>query len=131
VNNDIPVLRLFPDETTEFKVSPNHYLVMGDNTMNSSDSRTWGDFPHQRDRKITFRLLAIYRAIRLGKSITESGAPCLVTQQVSWWAKVMSAPQRRYNFKNFPEHKSLTEWCHRRYEDSEERNQFFRRAKLA
>ena len=35
----------FTDETTEFKVSPNHYLVMGDNTMNSSDSRTWGDFP--------------------------------------------------------------------------------------
>ncbi len=36
---------LFPDETTEFIVRPNHYMVMGDNTMNSSDSRTWGDFP--------------------------------------------------------------------------------------
>ncbi len=35
---------LFPDENTEFVVSPNHYIVMGDNTMNSSDSRTWGDF---------------------------------------------------------------------------------------
>ena len=34
-----------PNEMTEFKVSPDHYLVMGDNTMNSSDSRTWGDFP--------------------------------------------------------------------------------------
>jgi signal peptidase I len=22
-----------------------HYMVMGDNTVNSSDSRTWGDFP--------------------------------------------------------------------------------------
>lgn len=26
-------------------VGPDHYMVMGDNTMNSSDSRTWGDFP--------------------------------------------------------------------------------------
>jgi signal peptidase I len=35
---------LFPDEKTEVIVRPNHYMVMGDNTMNSSDSRTWGDF---------------------------------------------------------------------------------------
>jgi len=35
---------LFPDEKTEVSVRPNHYMVMGDNTMNSSDSRTWGDF---------------------------------------------------------------------------------------
>ena len=35
---------LFPDEKTEVTVRPNHYMVMGDNTMNSSDSRTWGDF---------------------------------------------------------------------------------------
>ncbi|MBI3414306.1 MAG: signal peptidase I [Verrucomicrobia bacterium] len=26
-------------------VGPDHYMVMGDNTTNSSDSRTWGDFP--------------------------------------------------------------------------------------
>ncbi|HQL78038.1 MAG TPA: signal peptidase I [Verrucomicrobiota bacterium] len=26
-------------------VPPNHYMVMGDNTMNSLDSRAWGDFP--------------------------------------------------------------------------------------
>ena len=26
-------------------VAPNHYMVMGDNTMNSLDSRAWGDFP--------------------------------------------------------------------------------------
>ena len=31
-----------PDDTVT--VRPNHYMVMGDNTMNSSDSRTWGDF---------------------------------------------------------------------------------------
>ena len=35
---------LFPDEKEEVTVRPNHYMVMGDNTMNSSDSRTWGDF---------------------------------------------------------------------------------------
>ena len=35
---------LFPDEKAEVIVRPNHYMVMGDNTMNSSDSRTWGDF---------------------------------------------------------------------------------------
>jgi signal peptidase I len=26
-------------------VAPNHFMVMGDNTMNSLDSRAWGDFP--------------------------------------------------------------------------------------
>src|ERR1043166_5282684 len=36
---------LFPDANAELLVSPNHYLVMGDNTMNSADSRSWGDFP--------------------------------------------------------------------------------------
>jgi signal peptidase I len=35
---------LFPDEKAEVTLRPNHYMVMGDNTMNSSDSRTWGDF---------------------------------------------------------------------------------------
>ena len=36
---------LFPDESKIVTVSPDHYMVMGDNTMNSSDSRYWGDFP--------------------------------------------------------------------------------------
>jgi signal peptidase I len=39
--------RLFRDETCEHVVGPRHYLAMGDNTMNSSDSRTWGDVPRE------------------------------------------------------------------------------------
>ena len=35
---------LFSDGRQEFHVRPNHYIVMGDNTMNSLDSRAWGDF---------------------------------------------------------------------------------------
>lgn len=37
----------FRDATEEVTVTPRHYMVMGDNTMNSSDSRTWGDFPQE------------------------------------------------------------------------------------
>jgi len=36
---------LFPDGTAVVDIRPDHYMVMGDNTMNSSDSRSWGDFP--------------------------------------------------------------------------------------
>jgi len=38
---------LFPDGDSEFQVAPNHYLVLGDNTLNSLDSRAWGDFPRE------------------------------------------------------------------------------------
>ncbi len=39
---------LFPDGNRQFKVSAKHFLVMGDNTMNSSDSRMWGEFPQEK-----------------------------------------------------------------------------------
>lgn len=35
----------FPNQQSEYTVRPNHYMVMGDNTLNSYDSRGWGDFP--------------------------------------------------------------------------------------
>ena len=37
----------FDTENDVFTVSPNHYIVMGDNTVNSSDSRSWGDFSQE------------------------------------------------------------------------------------
>jgi len=36
---------LFPDEKATYTIQPEHYAVMGDNTLNSLDSRYWGDFP--------------------------------------------------------------------------------------
>ncbi|MBU6400949.1 MAG: signal peptidase I [Verrucomicrobia bacterium] len=39
---------LFPDENTELVIRPDRYVVMGDNTMNSFDSRYWGDFPREK-----------------------------------------------------------------------------------
>lgn len=38
---------LFPNENAVHQVGPNHYMAMGDNTLNSLDSRAWGDLPQQ------------------------------------------------------------------------------------
>jgi signal peptidase I len=35
----------FPDAATTYELKPEHFMVMGDNTMNSFDSRSWGEFP--------------------------------------------------------------------------------------
>ena len=43
-NNYMRMLPEFEDSTTTFHVRPKHALAMGDNTMNSFDSRAWGDF---------------------------------------------------------------------------------------
>ncbi len=40
--------RHFPDGETEFTVRPNCYLGFGDNTMSSSDGRSWGDVPREK-----------------------------------------------------------------------------------
>jgi len=43
--NRVDLAPLFPDANATFTVRPNHYLVIGDNTMDSYDGRAWGDFP--------------------------------------------------------------------------------------
>ena len=39
---------LFPDGNKEVIVRPDHYLAFGDNTLNSFDGRSWGDFPREK-----------------------------------------------------------------------------------
>ena len=45
--NLYPVAPRFPDAETVFTNGPDTLMVFGDNTCNSSDSRTWGTFPAQ------------------------------------------------------------------------------------
>lgn len=35
---------IFRDENAKFTIGPEHFMAMGDNTMNSLDSRAWGHF---------------------------------------------------------------------------------------
>lgn len=46
-NHFAPLAPLFADADQEFQVRPKHYLAMGDNTLNSRDSREWGDLPQE------------------------------------------------------------------------------------
>ncbi len=38
---------LFPNETEQYTVGTDQYLAMGDNTLNSYDSRSWGGLPQR------------------------------------------------------------------------------------
>ena len=37
----------FPDADHKYQLPLGRYMAMGDNTLNSSDSRFWGDFPQE------------------------------------------------------------------------------------
>jgi len=41
------LVKQFPNGSAEFTVRPGHYLVLGDNTVGSVDSRQWGDLPQE------------------------------------------------------------------------------------
>ncbi|MGE3309122.1 MAG: signal peptidase I [Limisphaerales bacterium] len=45
LNRGANIAPLFRTERMEYQIPPGRYMVMGDNTLNSLDSRAWGDFP--------------------------------------------------------------------------------------
>jgi len=51
--------RNFPDEKTEYTIRPGHYVCFGDNTMNSADSRHWGE-PDFDQKKVIGRSLFVF-----------------------------------------------------------------------
>ena len=57
VNGSVSGSNYFPDEQTTYTVPAGQYMVMGDNTMNSSDSRSWGPFPREN---VIGRSLCVY-----------------------------------------------------------------------
>ncbi len=62
---------LFPDDATTFTNPANSYLVMGDNTCNSLDSRSWGSFSAQAViGKSFFVYWPITKRFGVGHSIT-------------------------------------------------------------
>ena len=62
---------LFPDAKTIFTNAADSYMVMGDNTCNSSDSRTWGSFPSKNViGKSFFVYWPITKRFGVGHSIT-------------------------------------------------------------
>ena len=62
---------LFPDAKTIFTNAADSYMVMGDNTCNSSDSRTWGSFPAKNViGKSFFVYWPITKRFGVGQSVT-------------------------------------------------------------
>ena len=55
---------LFDDGTTVYKIADGNVMVMGDNTMNSLDSRFWGEFPAS---SIIGRAFAVYWPITISE----------------------------------------------------------------
>jgi signal peptidase I len=51
------IAHFFKTESDEYFVKPHHYLAMGDNTMNSYDSRQWGAFS---DRNVIGKCWFVY-----------------------------------------------------------------------